>query len=95
MLDNNDIVAVGSYEEDISDREDSVRKALIVKYDKSGKILFQKDFELLNNSRFTSIVKYKDYYYVTGQSVYKSTELGNKSGGAILCKYNKNGNNHQ
>lgn len=91
VLDNNDIVAVGSYEEDISDREDSVRKALIVKYDKSGKILFQKDFELLNNSRFTSIVKYKDYYYVTGQSVYKSTELGNKSGGAILCKYNKNG----
>lgn len=91
MFDNNDIVAVGSYEKSISDRKNSIRKALIVKYDKSGKILFQKDFELLDNSRFTSIVKYKDYYYVTGQSVYKSTELGNSSGGAILCKYDKNG----
>ena len=65
---------------------------MIVKYDKSGNIIFEKDFEVLDNSKFTSITKYGDYYYVTGQSVYKSTSIGNKEGGAILCKYDKDGN---
>lgn len=92
ILDGSDVIAVGSYEKTQDDRDNSIRKALIVKYDKSGNIIFEKDFEVLDNSKFTSITKYGDYYYVTGQSVYKSTSIGNKEGGAILCKYDKDGN---
>lgn len=92
ILDGSDVIAVGSYEKTQDDRDNSIRKALIVKYDKSGNVIFEKDFEVLDNSKFTSITKYGDYYYVTGQSVYKSTSIGNKEGGAILCKYDKDGN---
>lgn len=92
ILDESDVIAVGSYEKTQDDRDNSIRKALIVKYDKSGNVIFEKDFEVLDNSKFTSITKYGDYYYVTGKSVYKSTSIGNKEGGAILCKYDKDGN---
>ena len=92
ILDGSDVIAVGSYEKTQDDRDNSIRKALIVKYDKRGNIIFEKDFEVLDNSKFTSITKYGDYYYVTGKSVYKSTSIGNKEGGAILCKYDKDGN---
>ena len=92
ILDGSDVIAVGSYEKTQDDRDNSIRKALIVKYDKSGNVIFEKDFEVLDNSKFTSITKYGDYYYVTGKSVYKSTSIGNKEGGAILCKYDKDGN---
>ena len=92
ILDGSVVIAVGSYEKTQDDRDNSIRKALIVKYDKSGNVIFEKDFEVLDNSKFTSITKYGDYYYVTGKSVYKSTSIGNKEGGAILCKYDKDGN---
>ena len=78
ILDGSDVIAVGSYEKTQDDRDNSIRKALIVKYDKSGNVIFEKDFEVLDNSKFTSITKYGDYYYVTGKSVYKSTSIGNK-----------------
>lgn len=91
LIDGDNVIAVGSYEKDKSDRKNSVRHALIVKYDLNGKILFEKDFKLLDNSKFTNISKYGDYYYVTGQSVYKNNKIGTDSGGAILCKYDKDG----
>ena len=91
-FDNNSIVAVGSYEKELEDHKNSVRKALIVKYDSAGDIEFSRDFELLDNSKFTSIVKVNDGYLVTGQSVYMNTKVGNKKGGAILVKYDTEGN---
>ena len=90
-IDGNDYIVVGSYEKTEDDHNDSVRRALIVKYDKDGNVLFEKDFELLDNSKFTSVVVEGDYYYVTGQSIYKNTRIGSKEGGAILAKYNKDG----
>ncbi len=90
--DDNDIIAVGSYEKSDEDHEDSVRRALLVKYDSSGNIKFDIDFSLLDNSKFTDIVVLDDGYLVCGQSVYKSNKLGNKDGGAILIKYDKDGN---
>ena len=50
LIDGDNVIAVGSYEKDKSDRKNSVRHALIVKYDLNGKILFEKDFKLLDNS---------------------------------------------
>lgn len=85
------IVTVGSYEKTIDDHDKLIRKAIIVKYDKYGNILFEKDFEKLDNSKFTNIIVYDEYYYVIGQTIYSNTKIGNKSGGALINKYDKNG----
>lgn len=90
--DEDTLVAVGSYEKTKEDHDNSVRRALIVKYDSSGEIVFEKDFSLLDNSKFTKIIVVSDGYFVIGQSVYKNTRVGAKEGGAILVKYDKDGN---
>lgn len=90
-LDEDNIVAVGSYEKTKKDHNNLVRRALIVKYDSLGEIMFEKEFSLLDNSKFTSITSVSDGYLVTGQSIYKNTKVGNKKGGALLVKYDKDG----
>ena len=90
-IDEDDYVAVGSYEKTADDHNDSIRRALIVKYDSLGNVIFEQDFGILDNSKFTSIVVSGDYYYVTGQSIYRNTRIGSKQGGAILAKYSKDG----
>ena len=77
-MDEDNIVAVGSYEKTADDHNDSVRRALIVKYDSLGEIIFAEDFKLLDNSKFTSVTTIEDGYLVTGQSVYKNTKVGTK-----------------
>ena len=90
-LDGDFIIAVGSYEKDESDHNNSVRSALLVKYDINGDIVFENDLSILDNSKFTSVTVVDDGYLVTGQSVYKSTKIGSKEGGAVLIKYDKDG----
>ena len=91
VIDSDNVVAVGSYEKTEKDHDNSIRRALIVKYDKDGNVIFEKDFKLLDNSKFTNIIKDGDDYLVTGQSIYKNTGIGNEDGGAILAKYSKDG----
>lgn len=91
VVDGDSIIAVGSYEKDEADHNNSIRSALIVKYDINGDIVFEDDFSILDNSKFTSITVVDDGYLVTGQSVYKSTKVGSKEGGAVLIKYDKDG----
>lgn len=90
-IDKDSIIAVGSYEKNNEDHDNSIRRGIIVKYDENGEEEFFKDFTLLDNSKYTNIVSVEDGYIVSGQSVYKSTKIGNKSGGAIISKYDKNG----
>ncbi|MCI8460406.1 MAG: hypothetical protein HFE81_03310 [Bacilli bacterium] len=90
--DEDNLVAVGSYEKTEEDHDNLIRRALIVKYDVNGEIVFDKDFKILDNSKFTSIKKVDDGYLVTGQSVYKNTKVGDSDGGAILVKFDKDGN---
>lgn len=85
------IVAVGSYEKNKNQHEDFIRSALIIKYDTSLEEIFEKEFSVLDNSKFTNIVTVSDGYLVTGQSVYKSTKIGSKDGGAVLVKYDLDG----
>ena len=83
-------VAVGSYEATKEELENSIRTALIVKYDKDGNILYEADFQLLGNSKYTSIVEVEDGYIVAGQSIYENMVVGvSEDGGAFLVKYNK------
>lgn len=90
-VDGSDCVVVGSYEKTKEDHRDSIRRALIVKYDSEGNLVFEKDFRILDNSKFTSVVVVGDSYYVVGQSIYRNTRIGNKEGGAVLAKYNRDG----
>lgn len=92
LIDGDSIVAVGSYEKTKEEHNDSIRRALIVKYDKDGNILFEKDFQILDNSKFTNIIKVGDDYVVTGNSVYKNTRIGSDVGGAFIARYDKDGN---
>ena len=91
VIDEDSIISVGSYEKEEEEHEESIRRGLIVKYDFSGNVIFEKDYQLLDNTKFTSVVSVEDGYIVTGQSVYKSTKIGSKEGGAILIKYDKDG----
>lgn len=92
IQDGSDYIAVGNYEATKKENKDKVRSALIVKYDKDGKILFEKDFQVLGDSKFTNVVSVDDGYIVSGQSIYENMTLGNSSdGGAFLIKYSKDG----
>ena len=92
VMDGDDYIVVGSYEATEEEHKDGVRSALIVKYDKDGNILFDKDFQVLGNSKFTNILVTEDGYILTGQSIYENMTLGfSKDGGAFLVKYDKDG----
>ena len=83
-------VVVGSYEKDEDEHNKKLRSGLIVKYDSMGNVLFESDFQVLGNSKFTSIISIDDGYLVTGQSIYKNMTLGfSDKGGAFLIKYTK------
>lgn len=88
--DDGQYVAVGSYEKDEDEHNDGLRSALIVKYDGSGNVLFENDFQVLGNSKFTSVISIDDGYLVVGQSIYENMTLGfSDNGGAFLIKYSK------
>ena len=89
---DNGYVVVGSYEVNQKEHKNSVREALIVKYDKDGEIVFDKKYKVLTNSKYTGVVCVDDGYIVVGQSVYENTKVGNEEkGGAIIVKYNFDG----
>ena len=90
--DDSDFVVVGSYEKNKDDHEESIRRGIIVKYDEAGNIIFKKEYKLLDNTKFTSVINLDDGYLVTGQSIYKNTHIGDDDGGAILIRYDKDGN---
>lgn len=83
-------VAVGSYESNKKDHKKSLRKALMVKYDNKGNVVFENKYKLLDNSKFNSIIKIEDGYIVVGQSIYNNKDKGN-DGGAIITRYNNDG----
>ena len=85
-------VVVGSYENTEEEHNNSVREALIVKYDNDGNIEFENSFKTLNNSKFTSVLPVNDGYIAVGQSVYENTKVGRSTnGGAVIVKYNLEG----
>ena len=85
-------VAVGSYEKDKQQAKDGLRDALIVKYDKEGKLVWEKNFTSLSNSKFNKVIAVEDGYIVIGQSIYATMEMGNSTeGGGVIIKYSKDG----
>ena len=90
--DGDDIVAVGSYESTKEENESNLRTAFIVKYDSDGNVIFEKDFQILGNSKFNKIKVVEDGYIVVGQSIYENSTLGlSEDGGAVVLKYDTQG----
>ena len=82
IVDEESRVAVGNYEEDKDSHKKNNTKALMIKYDVDGNVLFERTFGKLDKNSFTSIISYGDYY-ATGYSHSKD------SGGAYLLKIDK------
>lgn len=87
--DKDGYVVVGSYEKSKYDHDNNMRRALIVKYDLEGNILFEKEFRKTKDSAFTGVISVDDGYVVVGYSI---SNDDNKNGGAYIIKYDKTGN---
>lgn len=88
--DQGNYIAVGNYESKKQENEDGVRSALIVKYSNEGEILYENNFQVLGNSKFTNVLVVDDGYIVVGQSIYENMTLGlSEDGGAFIIKYDK------
>ena len=84
------LIAVGSFESSEEDHLEGRRIGLIVKYDKDGNLLYENTFKVLDNTKFTSVEVMEDSYIVTGQSVYSDMKVGfSLDGGAFVMKYDK------
>lgn len=89
-VDNDYFVAVGKYTKNAKDYEKDYTQGLIVKYDKSGKIVWEKHFSDAEKTNFRKIKKVNDKYIVVGESLF---ERENKSliGGAYIIMYDEDG----
>lgn len=90
--DKGDFVVVGSYEKTKKEKKDKTRTALFVKYDKDGTVIFEKNLQILGNSKFVNLQVVDDGYIVVGQSIFENMTLGlSEAGGGVIVKYDKSG----
>ena len=92
ITDGNNYIVVGSYEDNKKSHKDGNRIGLIVKYDDTGKILFENYLKDLANSSINSIKKIGKDYLVCGNSNYTTNNITDtNAGGAYLIRYDKDG----
>ena len=88
--DEDNYIAVGDFEANKKEHEESVRSALIAMFSEDGSLLTEKSFQVLGNSKFTNLLVVEDGYIVIGQSIYENMTLGvSDEGGAFIIKYDK------
>ena len=86
-------IVVGSGVIKKKEKLDEAREAIILKYDKDGKLVWEKFYQVITNTRFNKVIETNDGYIAIGQSIYANMELGNHTtGGGIIVKYDKEGN---
>lgn len=86
-------LVTGSGEYSDYQRENHLRDAFLIKYDKSGNKIWEKYYGVLSNTRFNKVIQTSDGYVVIGQSLYESMEVGNHTtGGGVIVKYDFDGN---
>ena len=85
------VVGTGVFSKEELEKE--AQEAFIIKYSKDGNIEWEKFYQVLTNTSFNKVIRVDDGYVVVGQSIYANMEMGNHTtGGAIIVKYDKNGN---
>lgn len=85
-------IVVGAVESTEKQHKSGLKDALIVKFDKDGKVIWDKTYKELDNSYFKSLLIDNDSIIVVGSSNYESDVIGNEEkGGAIIVKYDLSG----
>lgn len=87
-------IAIGNLEMSEEKHKSGLTEAIIVKYDKEFNLVWRKNLNILDSTTFNKVKVDKDgNYVVVGSSLYASDVLGNETtGGAIIIKYDKDGN---
>lgn len=85
------VVGTGIFSEE--EKNNGAKEAFIIKYDKDGTLIWEKFYQVLTNTSFNKVKETSDGYIVVGGSIYANMELGNhNTGGGIIVKYDKEGN---
>lgn len=84
-------IAIGSVSND-QDKNSKNQLGLLVKYDKEGNLLWEKRYESSYNTEFSKIVAFTDGYFVVGSSLKQTDSDVDNEGGALLLKYDLEGN---
>lgn len=95
ITDNKDIVAVGSSDFQTSKYNKYTggsERGKLIKYDSSGKILFEKAFDKGINSTFSSIIAIEDGYIIVGSGQFSEKEVAEGAREAFILKCDKEGN---
>ena len=86
-------IVVGSGVFSKEEEEAEAREAFIIKYDKSGNIIWEKFYHVVTNTSFNKVIATSNGYVAVGQSIYANMEMGNHTtGGGIIVKYDFDGN---
>lgn len=89
-------IAVGESDFKNSKKNDYIkegyRKAIITKYDSSGKIVFEKKYATGLNSKFNDVIEVSDGYIAVGNVEVNVDQNKNQTPEAIIAKYDKDGN---
>lgn len=89
-------IAVGESDFKNSKKNDYIkegyRKAIITKYDSSGKIVFEKKYATGLNSKFNDVIELSDGYIAVGNVEVNVDQNKNQTPEAIIAKYDKDGN---
>lgn len=95
VVDNSDIIAVGSSNFKYSkynDYANGLEKAKLIKYDYSGKVIFEKMYDKGINTTFSSILNTDDGYIVVGSGEFSKEEQEAEGREAFIIKFDKDGN---
>ncbi len=86
-------ITVGEIQMTEYQNKNNTSEAVIVKYDKTGKSVWRKNFQVLDVSKFMKVKQDSEgNLVVVGQSLYEANVIGNHTtGGAIIAKYNSKG----
>ncbi len=85
-------IAVGSFISDYKQIEANTRNAMIVKYDKNGKKVWDNTYKVLSDTEFYKVIEDDEDYIVIGQSIYENMEMGTHTiGGGIIVRYSSDG----
>ena len=85
-------IAVGSFVEEYKQIEANTRTAMIVKYNKNGKKVWDKTYHVLSDTEFYKVIQDGEDFIVIGQSIYENMEMGTHiTGGGIIVRYSSDG----
>lgn len=94
-IDDTNIISVGSSDFKYSKTYDYTsgnEKGKLVKYDKDGKVLFEKMYDRGINNTFSSVISVDDGYVVVGSGVFSEKEQEENAREAFIIKYDFEGN---